>query len=508
MKQHLVAYITLVVFLIIGINSYKDFGISWDEVVQRKTGEISYNYIVNNDTALFNWCDRDYGVAFELPLIVAEKQLSQSDEKSIYQLRHLLTYLFFLVGALFFYWLLYSVFKNKMLSLVGLLLYLLHPRILADSFYNTKDIPFLSMYSICLYWTNKAFKEQKLLSFFVLSILIGLLINIRLMGILLFAIILIYLLIDMGINIYKKNGQTLKCLKAIFIFVTFSTLTLYLSWPILWTKPIDNFLFAWNSMSQYKWDGNVLLGGQLYKASQLPWFYIPYWFSATTPMFSLFLGLLGSISIIISVLKSKLSLLFVDGEYRIVFIALGSFMLPIIAVIVLHSCMYDAWRQVFFIYPSFVILGIYFLEKSSSLLNKKIIYGISIILTSTIAVEIYQMFPLSNVYFNNLVSRKDNNIRKNYELDYWGLSYKKCLEYILQNDPSKEISINGNTLPCATNLRILFSESRLKYSAREDAQYFITNYRTHPEDYEEYKGKEFYSIVIDKIEVCTVFKLK
>ena len=43
--------------------------------------------------------------------------------------------------------------------------------------------------------------------------------------------------------------------------------------------------------------------------------------------------------------------------------------------------------------------------------------------------------PHQNVYFNFLAGK---NIQTKFELDYWGLSNKQALEYILKND-SKNI---------------------------------------------------------------------
>ena len=38
--------------------------------------------------------------------------------------------------------------------------------------------------------------------------------------------------------------------------------------------------------------------------------------------------------------------------------------------------------------------------------------------------------PFEDVYFNILLSKKDQYLRKTFELDYWGTSYKQALEYI------------------------------------------------------------------------------
>lgn len=87
---------------IIALISFDEYGISWDEEAQRKTGIVNYEYIFSNSQELLTWFDRDYGVAFELPLIILEKVLNLTDSRDIFFMRHLVTHLFFLVGCFFF----------------------------------------------------------------------------------------------------------------------------------------------------------------------------------------------------------------------------------------------------------------------------------------------------------------------------------------------------------------------------------------------------------------------
>ena len=49
--------------------------------------------------------------------------------------------------------------------------------------------------------------------------------------------------------------------------------------------------------------------------------------------------------------------------------------------------------------------------------------------------------PLQNLYFNQLAGEK---IAANWELDYWSLSNRLALDWILTNDPRKHISIQTN----------------------------------------------------------------
>ncbi|GAJ22942.1 unnamed protein product, partial [marine sediment metagenome] len=60
--------------------------------------------------------------------------------------------------------------------------------------------------------------------------------------------------------------------------------------------------------------------------------------------------------------------------------------------------------------------------------------------------------PHQNVYFNFFAGK---NIKERFELDYWGLSYKQALEYVLENDSSEIINIQVSQHPGVYNQFIL-----------------------------------------------------
>jgi len=285
--------ILLVTLYVIALINYDKYGLSWDENEQRKTGIVSAEYVFSNNQLLLKWGNRDYGVAFELPLIIIERALNLKDSRSIYLTRHIVTHLFFLVSAFFCFLLIEFLYKNKLLATIGFLLIILHPRLYAHSFFNTKDIPFMSMFLICLYFNAVAFRKKQNKYFILLGIGVGLLINLRIMGVLLFSLILFFLMIDKLKEImYKEN------VKLGLIFSSTTIATLYLSWPFLWSNPIENFVFAFNNMAKFRWGGSVLFNGQFVKGTELSWDYVPIWFIITTPIFYLIAGLSGLILLV------------------------------------------------------------------------------------------------------------------------------------------------------------------------------------------------------------------
>ena len=147
-----IVIIFFTVLLVIGITSFKDYGISYDEHIQRDSGIIASKYLLQGDQALVQWKDRYYGQFFELALIGVEKVFNLSDNlRLVYLSRHLLNFLLFYISVIFFYLLLKNIFKSWRIGLIGSLFLILSPRIFAESFYNSKDLPFMSMFIISIY---------------------------------------------------------------------------------------------------------------------------------------------------------------------------------------------------------------------------------------------------------------------------------------------------------------------------------------------------------------------
>lgn len=78
------------------------------------------------------------------------------------------------------------------------------------------------------------------------------------------------------------------------------------------------------------------------------------------------------------------------------------------------------------------------------------------------------------------------------------------------NDNSDTILVSTDNDPCKYNALILpkNQRDRLKLVSVEESEYFITNYRWHPEDHDEYKGKSYFKIKVGDNTINEVFKLK
>ena len=145
-------------YFFIGILIYDNYGISYDEYFHRINGFVSLNFFreifslniypgLEHPTKEFREASEQYGILFDLPMAFIEKKFMIEDSKNYFLLRHFFNFFIFFISGIFFYLLLKKRFSIK-LSIIGLLFWILSPRIFAESFYNMKDIIFLSFFII------------------------------------------------------------------------------------------------------------------------------------------------------------------------------------------------------------------------------------------------------------------------------------------------------------------------------------------------------------------------
>ncbi len=249
---------------------------------------------------------------------------------------------------------------------------------------------------------------------------------------------------------------------------------------------------------------------------------MPVWIFITTPLLYSGLFLLGALAILYTILQQKWRL-YTTPEQRQDVLFLASFLVP--AVIGLHSVLYDAWRQLFFVYPGFVlvatrgfVVGYSWLKKQAFSPNWAPVIWVSITIFS-VGHTVYVMgkiHPYQNNYFSCLTPGK---IETSFERDYWGSAYREALEFTLQYDKSPVVY-----MACATHSGAWLStlllppeqQKRLRWvevPATDEAQpssgyrpvYFLTNYRWHPGPYP-YRH-EILARRVNGVKILSVFKI-
>ena len=512
-NKRLIVFLFFAVYFIVGLSIYKDYGISWDENYQWKgNGYANYNFIVhNNKEALLAGGDKYHGPAFELVLVFIEKSLGLVDSRDIFFMRHQATFLVFFISAIFFFFLAKRIFKIWKLALIGALFYILSPHIFAHSFYNSKDTVFLALFTISIYALILFHEKQTFWRALLFALVTSFTIDIRIIGILIPAISGMLLTIEVASAFLTKEKQKLKVnIFLVYFFLLIPFVILF--WPVLWLGPIHHFSQALIENSYYPWDRGVLYFGKTYTASTLPWHYLLFWIFISKPILYSVLFLTGTIVLLKSALFSPLKFLKENQNEKIVLVW---FFLPLFAIIFMKSIVFDTGRHLYFMHGGFVLIALYGLQWVYKIIERKKIarYIITTGLIFSFSNVVYQMIkihPYQNLYFNAAAGNDMNEIKKNFEFDYWMGSSREVLENILKKDSSKKITIYAENLPGELNAQILTKEQRkrLAYTDTEsNANYYIANYRwTKEGEYLYYN--DFYSATIGDAKIMTAFKIQ
>ena len=459
--------IVCAIFLLAGLVAAGDYGITFDETLQRRIAQANLRYILGQsdriDTDLY--ADRVYGVVFELPLLLAERALGLEDYHYVHRLRLTLSHLFFIVGGYFCWRLAYQLSGNRLLATLALLLYLLHPRIYGQSFINSKDPVFLSMFVVALYLLERAFRKDTVGAFVLLGIAVGLLTNLRIMGVMLLAAALAMRGLDW---FYAKTGPERKrILMTAGLFVLASGLTLYAVTPYAWTNPIDYLTASLNQTISRPTIIPQLFQGQRLLSNELPPHYAAVWFGISTPPPFLLLGFIGMAAVAVGGLRRP-GAVFRNTRRRFLLLLLACLLLPPLAAAMLGSTQYQDWRHLYFLYAPFCLLaaiGGGWLMAALARQGRRIwragVYGLAGLGLGLVVLQMAQIHPLQYVYFNFLGDRTTpERLRTQYDLDYLELATREGLEYLRASHPGETLTVRARQrhlkiLPAAARERLL-----------------------------------------------------
>ena len=489
-----------VLFALAGIAALDDYGVSADELFQRDIAAGNLDYIRGDKDALRSDHNLYYGVAFELPLLLAERGLGLDDSRNYLLSRHLLTHLFFLAGGFFAALLAYRLFGSKWLALFALLLFLLHPRLYAHSFFNSKDIPALSMLMIALYLTHRAFRRDTVGAFALAGISVALAMNLRIMGGMLFPAALALRGCDLWYAAAAGDGSgRRRVLLTGGAFLLAGVGTLYATMPYLWEDPLA-LPDAFRVLARHTNDSVQLFQGELVHASELPAHYLPTWIAITTPPGVLLLGLAGAAAVCGRGLVRPGEALR-NTRLRFGLLLAGCFALPLLAVIALEPHMYDGWRQMYLLYAPLCLLASFGLYDAAAVWGRmKLpgfggaagstvrrvaragIFGLAALGLAGVVIAMAQLHPHQDAYFNLLVDRKTPEyLRTQYDMAYWETTNRQALEYLLARHPDTGIYARSFQEGAHRNRAILPEGERrriiLNDAARAD--YYISIGREH-----------------------------
>ena len=485
--------------LALGCFLYRDYGISWDEFTERRTGLLSFCYALQPGAeqldGIRELCgsDRYYGMGFQHLLALAEYLLwgermleTPGGSRDIWQLRHLLTFLFVWCGLIASYMSGKMLWRRRCLALIPVLLFLLIPRFWAESFFNVKDMVFLTAEMIAGYFLLRMMKSPRVGNVLLCAVAAAFAASVRLIGGSLFVAGAVILLTATEID-RKKRLSLLLILSAV------SAAALIAFYPIAWLAPIRFFLEAIQYMRAHPWNGGILFFGREYIASGVPWYYIPGWMAVTLPVPLLLLFVCGHRRLVADIAaRSRPHRPVFPRRCRILFAAY--FYFSLLAIMMFCRTCYNGWRQFYFLAWPLLFIAAEGLLMLLRFMRRKprfrriVQAALALWVASTLAWMVY-VHPYQNLFFNVLAGAPNDR----FELDYWHIASLDALRFIVTRameergpstialDTTNYISIHGLKKNERPYVRVVPQE--------EFCRYFI--YYAHPQWRPELGGRPF-----------------
>lgn len=510
----IVAALGLLVML--GLTTVHDYGVSWDEgtevamvkynvewLTQREPIPRDlkhYGLVFNGSSELFyqakQWLaqPQTYSPRAELALNEGDRGVAQALHRRL-QLKHILTFLWTLMaysGVIMIVALLAGA-QNAWFAAVVLALI---PRFWAHGFFNPKDIPFASLFTLvtacgafliqydhhCTLRSQShresshkspQFRWRWAVGF---GVLMGLLTGVRIGGWVVLVFFGLAHLLTGGVRFWQHPrrwvGHFVRFYGSIFLGWAITTIAVY---PSAWQNPIVWFWETNRYLSSHPWASDVLFQGTYWSASELPWYYIPQWLGMTVPLIWLLAAVLGLV-----LWACQYAQFTVGQRAAVVLVVCQGLGLPL-AAIATNASVYGGLRQFLFVLPAIAVLAAYTLIWTYQKLRqwwRLVMVSALVVCLSAIVVDMSQLHPHQYAYFN----RASGGIAAaagQYDVDYWGLSLREGVEWLnAVADETPTLAIGGpqyvGEIFARSDMTVLDLEKTLGYGTIAQPDYYVS----------------------------------
>ncbi len=448
-RAHLPFAILLCIQLLVGLFTFRDYGLSWDEPLFYGYGDaLGYAYTPSN------WFDpnfdlnKSYGPSGDdhknrgpAYLLLAREPVYALialgvDEPSAW---HLVNFLTFLLGTYFVYRLCLR-WMSPCAAFGAVALFSTQPLLWGHAFINPKDIPFLVFFSGAILFgfemvdklilenakSNTKFFTPSL--FLLSSFFLGIATSIRILAPLAGVLVILY-----AASQYKKLPTPYSLLSALSFYTLLTILISLATWPYLWEAPLRNFFEVFRFMSDNPTGLTVLFNGDLYHTHELPLRYLPTFLIITLsePVWPLFvIGGMVAVTRTVKTFQARNQLPLTNYQTDL-WLTLLWFLTPLAYVLLRRPAMYDGFRHFLFMLPPvFIFAGIaldWIISKIAPF--NWLRAGLILALIAPSIFALVQLHPYQYTYYNSLVGGTGGAFRR-FETDYWLTCYKEAVERI------------------------------------------------------------------------------
>ena len=477
LRRHGCALVVLAAILAFGFAAADGYGLASDQRIQKQIGQLTVDFVLGENTRLLSENDfRYYGAAFEIGLLAFERALGLTDTRHVYLSRYLLSHAFFLAGAFACYLLACRLFKNRALAIFAMLLLVCHPRMYGHSFFNSKDVPFLSMFMIALLMAHEALRRSGRVgrcriawgdvgAFAGLGAWLGLAGTIRPMAFLLVALVALVRCADFLQADRPGRVRMLVCSGALALA---SGAAFFAGLPYLWGDPLMRFAEWLGLMSDHpNIELLMFLGESVISSDRRPLAYVPLWFVVTTPPFVTLLALFGGVALCARLAALPRQAL-ADASVRFGVLLAACVLVTLTVVTFAVGNIYNGWRHLYFIYGPMCLGaagGLAWFSRNAGRRLTALAGAVAAIgLACTVAWTV-RLHPHEHVYFNFLVDRKTpERLRTQFRFDYWHVQFKEALEFLLDARQARQGTITVQSETLWPHVALLRPEQRRRFA--------------------------------------------
>ncbi len=447
----------LAINLMVGFLTFRNYGLSWDE-------PLFYDYA---DSIWVAYTPEAYSPGFDFESVYGRSAedhktrgpayllLARPIQQSLITLFgldmaaawHLVNFLTFqMIGVGFFYALLLRWVRPPA-TFLATALFASQPLLWGHAFINPKDTIFTAFFIAATHLglqmidrlaqhgpsqetaqenSHPQTARRSLLLALKLStwpaIVFGLTISIRILAPLAGLLIGIYALFRLKKNIFNRLS-----LFTLAAFGITTTLAMFASWPYLWADPVARFSEIVELMSRHPASIQVLFSGQLYRAYDLPYSYLPKLLALTLtePVWPLF-----ALGILLAAYRRQ--------DWPALAPLLLWFIIPFLYVVLRRPPLSDNFRHFLFIVPPIFIYAAIAIDALTSRLRPR--WAIAILGALLLTPGIYanlRLHPYEYTYYNSLTEGP----YRTYETDYWLTCYKEAAEWTQANHPDATLHV-------------------------------------------------------------------
>jgi len=453
---------TLILFgvlIVLGFSRFGDYGMSWDQQYRHEEGAKKLDYYVHllngNPQPYAN--DRDYYPGFydlTVQIVHAVIQPCGPGALGVIYTDHLLSAIFGILTILAAYRI-GRMFGGRPVGFFSALFLTVFPHFFGHMFMNPKDIPFACGYLWSLYYILKTLRRPLSLSLFLkLSITIGLTLAIRMGGVFLIFYLGVALLLRLWLQrdqikskaqLANRFGQAVAYGIGVIIV---SFLILLPWWPFAHQDPLGTIITTLTQIANFPWNGPVVFNGEVFVATDLPWYYLPEMLLITAPLFLVVLLGLGFIFLIVEATRGfkKQKASYLTQERLSKFFLLFCLIFPVAIVAIRQATLYDGMRHFIFILGPWAILAALTLDKIRLYFKKHAqttrspvikvaplaVKGIIALCVANVAIEMVVLHPYQYIFYNSMVGGIQN-AWKGFETEYWGISHKEAVNKLAEH---------------------------------------------------------------------------